>query len=172
MMWVCTTNSLVWMYVALEATTVATALLVCFYWTRAALEASYKYDMLVVAGVCFALFGTVLLYSAAAQHAPGQPALLLTELGRIIPLIPRSVSLLAVAFFIVGFGTKAGLVPFHAWLPDAHSEAPIPISALLSGLVVKVGAYALARTITIFAPHYDAVRSACWPIPRLARLAT
>jgi len=157
MMWVCTTNSLVWMYVALEATTVATALLVCFYWTRAALEASYKYDMLVVAGVCFALFGTVLLYSAAAQYAPGHPALLLTELGRIIPLIPRSVSLLAVAFFIVGFGTKAGLVPFHAWLPDAHSEAPVPISALLSGLVIKVGAYALARTITIFAPHYDAV---------------
>ncbi len=157
MMWVCTTNSLIWMYVALEATTLATALLVCFFWTRASLEAAYKYDMLVVAGVCFALFGTVLLYSAAAQYAPGRPALLLTELGQIIPKIPPSVSLLAVAFFVVGFGTKAGLVPFHAWLPDAHAEAPAPISALLSGLVIKVGAYALARTITIFAPHYNAV---------------
>lgn len=157
MMWVCTTNSLVWMYVALEVTTLATALLVCFYWTRAALEASYKYDMLVVAGVCFALFGTVLLFSAAHQYSPGQKALLLTELGQIIPKIPRSISLLAVAFFVVGFGTKAGLVPFHAWLPDAHSEAPAPISALLSALVIKVGAYALARTITIFAPHYNAV---------------
>jgi len=157
MMWACTTNSMVWMYVALEATTLATALLVCFYWTRAALEAGYKYDMLVVAGFCFALFGTVLLYSAAAQYTPGRPALLLTELGRIIPHIPRSVSLLAVACFVVGFGTKAGLVPFHAWLPDAHSEAPAPISALLSGLVIKVGAYALARTVSIFAPHYSAV---------------
>ena len=157
MMWVCLTNNMIWLYVALEATTLATALLVCFHWSRQGMEASYKYVLLVVTGLCFALFGTVLLYSAAAQYAPGQPALLLTELGRIIPLIPRSVSLLAVAFFIVGFGTKAGLVPFHAWLPDAHSEAPAPISALLSGLVIKVGAYALARTITIFAPHYDAV---------------
>ncbi len=160
MMWVCLTNSMVWMYVAIEGTTLVTALLVCFYWDPRGLEASYKYVLLVVAGVCFALFGTVLLYSAAAQYAPGRPALLLTELGEIIARFPDSaqtVSLLAVAFFVVGFGTKAGLVPFHAWLPDAHAEAPAPISALLSGLVIKVGAYALARTITIFAPHYDAV---------------
>jgi len=157
MMWVCLTNNMIWLYVALEGTTLTTALLVCFYWNREGLEASYKYLILVVAGLCFALFATVLLYSAAGQYAPGRPALLLTELGRIVPNIPRSISLLAVAFFVVGFGTKAGLVPFHAWLPDAHSEAPAPISALLSGLVIKVGAYALARTITIFAPHYNAV---------------
>jgi formate hydrogenlyase subunit 3/multisubunit Na+/H+ antiporter MnhD subunit len=59
--------------------------------------------------------------------------------------------------FVAGFGTKAGLIPFHAWLPDAHAEAPVPVSALLSGVVIKIGAYALARTVTIFAPHYDAV---------------
>jgi len=157
MLWVCLTNNMIWLYVALEGTTLATALLVCFYWKWEGLEASYKYVLLVVTGLCFALFGTVLLYSAAAQYAPGRPALLMTELGRIIPLIPRNIGLLAVAFFVVGFGTKAGLVPFHAWLPDAHGEAPVPISALLSALVIKVGAYALARTITIFAPHYDAV---------------
>lgn len=157
MMWVCLTNNMIWLYVALEGTTLATALLVCFYWNRTGLEASYKYLLLVLTGMMFALFGTVLLYAAAAQYAPGVPALLLTELGRIIPHIPREVSLLAVAFFIVGFGMKAGLVPFHAWLPDAHSEAPAPISALLSALVIKVGAYALARTISIFAPHYSAV---------------
>ncbi len=157
MMWVCLTNNMIWLYVALEGITLATALLVCFYWNREGLEASYKYLILVVTGLCFALFATVLLYSAAGQYAPGLPALMLTELGRIIPKIPRSINLLAVAFFIVGFGTKAGLVPFHAWLPDSHSEAPAPISALLSGLVIKVGAYALARTITIFAPHYNAV---------------
>ncbi len=157
MMWVCLTNNMIWLYVALEATTLATALLVCFYWNKAGLEASYKYVLLVVTGLCFALLGTVLLYSGAAQYAPTRPALLLTELGRIIPHIPPNVCLLAVACFVVGFGTKAGLIPFHAWLPDAHSEAPAPISALLSALVIKVGAYALARTITIFAPHYDAV---------------
>ena len=157
MMWTCLTNNMIWLYVALECTTLATALLVSFNWTREGLEASYKYVLLVVAGLCFALFGTVLLYSAAAEYAPGRPALLLTELGQIIPKIPPSVALLAVAFFVVGFGTKAGLVPFHAWLPDAHSEAPAPISALLSGLVINVGIYALARTVTIFAPHYNAV---------------
>ena len=57
----------------------------------------------------------------------------------------------------VGFATKAGLVPFHAWLPDAHSEAPSPISALLSGLIIKIGAYALTRTVTIFAPTYHTI---------------
>ena len=158
MMWVCLTNNMIWLYLALEATTLATALLVCFYWNHEGLEASYKYLLLVVAGLMFALLGTVLVYAAAAPYAEeGRSALLLTELGRMIPLIPRSVSLLAIACFVVGFGTKAGLVPFHAWLPDAHSEAPAPISALLSGLVIKVGAYALARTVTIFAPHYNVV---------------
>ena len=72
-------------------------------------------------------------------------------------LIPATIALMSVAFMLAGFGTKAGLVPFHAWLPDAHAEAPTPVSAILSGLIINLGAYALARTVTIFAPHYHSI---------------
>jgi formate hydrogenlyase subunit 3/multisubunit Na+/H+ antiporter MnhD subunit len=109
----------------------------------------------VTVGITFALFGCVLVYTAAIPLLQGRAneALLLTSLGKIAHLLEehqRNLVLLTSAFFIVGFGTKAGLVPFHAWLPDAHAEAPAPISALLSGIVIKVGAYALARTLTMF----------------------
>ena len=158
MNWTVTTNNMVMLYVAMEGTTLATALLVAFYRTRASLEAGYKYVLLVVVGITFSLFGIILIYAAAVPHLPsGRSALMLTEVGRIANVIPKNIALLAVAFMTCGFATKAGLVPFHAWLPDAHAEAPSPISALLSGLIIKVGAYALARTVTIFAPHYHAV---------------
>jgi formate hydrogenlyase subunit 3/multisubunit Na+/H+ antiporter MnhD subunit len=160
MNWTCATNNMVMLYVSLEATTLATAFLVTFYWKRESLEAGYKYLMLVSAGVIFSLFGCALIYTAGLPYLSAHDALLLTGIGEIAAKLPpelRSVILLASAFFIAGFGTKAGLVPFHAWLPDAHSEAPAPISALLSGVVIKVGAYALARTVSIFAPTYPAV---------------
>lgn len=64
---------------------------------------------------------------------------------------------MAIGFLVVGFGTKAGLVPFHAWLPDAHSQSPSPVSALLSGVSIKVAAYALARVMTIFYPQYSGI---------------
>ncbi|OGC02573.1 hypothetical protein A2V82_10280 [candidate division KSB1 bacterium RBG_16_48_16] len=158
MNWTVTTNHMVMLYVAMEGTTLATALLVAFYRRKASLEAGYKYVLLVVVGITFALFGIVLIFAAAYPHLKvGSHALLLTELGRIAKLIPKNIALLGIAFMTVGFATKAGLVPFHAWLPDAHSEAPSPISALLSGLIIKIGAYALARTVTIFAPTYHSV---------------
>jgi len=159
MNWTCATNSLVMLWVSLEATTLATAFLVTFYWRRQSLEAGYKYLMLVTVGMTFSLFGCVLVYTAAIPHLGGDAgkALLLTSLGDVVHLIPANIALLAAAFFVVGFGTKAGLVPFHTWLPDAHAEAPAPVSALLSGIVIKVGAYALARTVTMFAPTYPAV---------------
>jgi formate hydrogenlyase subunit 3/multisubunit Na+/H+ antiporter MnhD subunit len=157
MNWTCATNNMIMLFVSLEATTLATAFLVTFYWTRASMEAGYKYLLLVTVGVTVALLGLVLLYSASIPYLPRSRILLLTELGRIATKIPGNIVLLASALIIAGFGTKAGLVPFHAWLPDAHAEAPIPVSALLSGIVIKVGAYALARTITIFAPTFPAV---------------
>ena len=153
----CATNSIIMLFVSLEATTLATAFLVTFYWSRESLEAGYKYLLLVTVGVTFALLGLVLLYSASIPYLPRSRILLLTELGRIGTKIPGNIVLLASALIIAGFGTKAGLVPFHAWLPDAHAEAPIPVSALLSGIVIKVGAYALARTITIFSPAFPAL---------------
>lgn len=155
--WTCATNNMVMLYVAMEATTLATTFLVTYYWNREALEAGYKYLILVTVGIIFALFGLVLIYSASTPYLTESKTLLLTELGKISRNIPSNIVLLASAFLIAGFGTKAGLVPFHAWLPDAHAEAPSPVSALLSGIVIKVGAYALARTITMFAPHYNAI---------------
>ena len=156
MNWTVTTNHLVMLYVAMEASTLATALLVAFYRNRPSLEAGFKYVLLVVVGMTFALFGVVLMFAAAYPHL-GSAGLLISEVGRIAAVIPKNIALLAIAFLTVGFATKAGLVPFHAWLPDAHSEAPAPISALLSGLIIKLGAYALTRTVTIFAPTYHAI---------------
>jgi len=152
MLWATTTNNIILLWVIIEATTLASALLVAFYWNRDALEAGYKYIMLLTVGISFALFGCVLLYSGTAYHAGGQDPLLMTVIAAVGSkgLIPWSIVLLAVSFFIVGFGTKAGMAPFHAWLPDAHAEAPSPVSALLSGVMIKVGIYALIRTIAMF----------------------
>jgi len=157
MNWTCATNNIIMLYVSLEFTTLATVFLVTFHWNKAAMEAGYKYLLLVTVGVIFALLGSVLLYAAATPYLPVSRVLLLTELGTVATKIPTNIVLLAAAFLVVGFGTKAGLVPFHAWLPDAHAEAPAPVSAMLSGIVIKVGAYALARTISVFAPHYETI---------------
>lgn len=159
MNWTCATNNIVMLYVSLEFTTLATAFLVTFYWKRESLEAGYKYLVLVTIGVLFALVGLSLIYCAASglPQMAGRRILLITELGSAAKMMPTSVVLLACALLVAGFGTKAGLVPFHAWLPDAHAEAPEPISALLSGIVIKVGAYGLARTVTVFAPQYPAI---------------
>jgi formate hydrogenlyase subunit 3/multisubunit Na+/H+ antiporter MnhD subunit len=157
MNWTCSTNNIVMLWVSLEATTLAMTFLVTFYWRRESIEAGYKYLLLVAVGVSFALFGCVLVYSAGLAFLPGREALLLSSIREIAHLIPRNLVLLTAAFFIAGFGAKAGLLPFHAWVPDAHSEAPTPVSALLSGVVLKIGAYALARTLTIFAPYYHPI---------------
>ncbi|MCJ7751194.1 MAG: oxidoreductase [Armatimonadetes bacterium] len=157
MLWGCVTNNIIMLYVAVEATTIASGLLVAFYWDRRSLEAGYKYLMLLTVGITFALFASVLLYAAATPYLPGVNAMLISELRGVASLIPRSVAVFVVAFLVVGFGTKAGIAPFHPWLPDAHAEAPSPVSALLSGVMIKMAAYALARTITIFFPVYDAL---------------
>lgn len=151
MNWTVTTNHLILLYVAMEASTLASALLVAFYRKKASLEAGYKYVLLVIVGMTFSLLGMVLLFSAA-QPLLGANALLLTHMGQVARLVPKNVALVGVGLMTVGFATKAGVVPFHAWLPDAHSEAPTPVSALLSGLIIKLGAYGLARTVTLFAP--------------------
>jgi formate hydrogenlyase subunit 3/multisubunit Na+/H+ antiporter MnhD subunit len=153
----CVTNNVVMLYVAIEATTIFSGLLVAFYWDRRALEAGYKYLMLLTVGITFALFASVLLYASATPYLGGTNAMLLSELQGVAAFIPRSVAIFVVALFVVGFGTKAGIAPFHPWLPDAHAEAPSPVSALLSGVMIKMAAYALARTITIFFPEYPAL---------------
>lgn len=154
MAWAAVTNNIIMLYVAVEATTLTSGLLVAFFWDRRALEAGYKYLMLLTIGITFALFGCVVVYAAAAETGGlgGREALLISEVRGVAELIPHRTALLAVALLVVGFGTKAGLAPFHPWLPDAHAEAPTPVSVLLSGVMIKVAVYALARTVSIFFP--------------------
>ncbi|TAM47657.1 MAG: oxidoreductase [Acidobacteria bacterium] len=156
MVWGCVTNNIVMLYVAVEATTLTSGLLVAFHWDKRGLEAGYKYLMLLTIGITFALFGCVLVYAAAAatNRLTGGQALLISEVRGVAHLIPPATALIAVAFLVVGFGTKAGIAPFHPWLPDAHAEAPTPISVLLSGVMIKMAVYALARTVSIFYPRW------------------
>jgi len=150
MNWACVINSLIMLYVSLEGTTLTTVYLVAYDWEKKSIEAGFKYLLLISVGMIFSLFAGILLYCVSSSG----PALFLSKLGGRVPEIPRTIALVSCGLFIAGFGTKAGLMPFHAWLPDAHAEAPAPISALLSGVIIKMGAYALVRTVVVFAPQY------------------
>jgi hydrogenase-4 component F len=159
MAWVAVTNNVVMLWIAVEATTLTTGLLVAFFWDRRALEAGYKYLMLLTVGITFALFGCVVIYAAAAAtgELTGREALMISRVAEVIHLIPERTALLAVGMLIIGFGMKAGLAPFHTWLPDAHAEAPTPVSVLLSGVMIKAALYALARTVSLFFPSIPAL---------------
>ena len=140
------TNNLGILWVAMEAATLTTVLLVALYRTPASLEAAWKYFILCGVGIAQALFGTILIYFAAervigAEHG----ALLWTNLDAVKTQLEPTVLSLAFVFLIVGYGTKTGLVPLHNWLPDAHAEGPTPVSAVLSGLLLNVALYAIIR---------------------------
>jgi hydrogenase-4 component F len=142
-----TTNNLGLMWVAMEAATLSTVLLVTLYRTPASLEAGWKYFILCGVGIAQALFGTILLYFAAERvlGAEGVGALLWTHLNIVKAQLEPAVLSLAFVFLLVGYGTKVGLAPLHNWLPDAHAEGPTPISAVLSGLLLNVAMYAVVR---------------------------
>jgi hydrogenase-4 component F len=142
-----TTNNLGLMWVAMEAATLSTVLLVTLYRTPASLEAGWKYFILCGVGIAQALFGTILLYFAAEKvlGSEGVSALLWTHLNGVKGQLEPSVLSLAFVFLLVGYGTKVGLAPLHNWLPDAHAEGPTPISAVLSGLLLNVAIYAVVR---------------------------
>jgi len=140
------TNNMGILWVALEAATLTTVLLVSLYRTPASLEAAWKYFILCGVGIAQALFGTILLYFAAERLlGPEGGALLWTELNAVKGQLEPTVLSLAFVFLLVGYGTKVGLVPLHNWLPDAHAEGPTPVSAVLSGLLLNVALYAVVR---------------------------
>ena len=141
------TNTMGILWVAMEAATLSTVLLVSLYRTAASLEAAWKYFILCGVGIAQALFGTILLYSAAEQAlgGSGMSALLWTHLDAIKGELEPTVLLIAFVFLLVGYGTKVGLAPLHNWLPDAHAEGPTPVSAVLSGLLLNVALYAVIR---------------------------
>jgi len=151
---VCLSANLGLMWIMMEGTTLASALLVGFYNTEGAVEAGWKYLIVCTVGIAFALFGTIVLYLAAVKAGMNPASALdwvsLMDAAPRIGFDPHLVKL-AFVFVIVGYGTKIGFVPMHSWLPDAHAEAPTPISALLSAVLLNCAMYALMR--------YDAIVS-------------
>ena len=139
-------NNLGVIWFALEGATLATVLLVSLYRTPESVEAAWKYFILCGVGIAQALFGTVLLYLAASRLGLSSDEALLWSVlySRAADLEP-AIMAIAFIFLLVGYGTKIGLVPLHNWLPDAHSEGPTPISAVLSGLLLNVALYAVVR---------------------------
>jgi hydrogenase-4 component F len=147
-------NNIGLMWVGVEVATLSTVMMVGIYRTHEAIEAAWKYFILGSVGIGLAFFGTILIY-LTAQEVLGEGVdamswdLLAKNAGRFDP---RMMSL-AFVFLLVGYGTKVGLAPFHAWLPDAHAEGPTPISAVLSGLLLNVALYALLRFKMVLAAN-------------------
>jgi hydrogenase-4 component F len=142
-----TSNNMGIIWVAMEAATLTTVLLVSLYRTPASIEAAWKYFILCGVGIALALFGTILLYFAAERVlGEGGTALLWTHLNEVKGGLEPTVLKLAFVFLLVGYGTKIGLVPLHSWLPDAHAEGPTPVSAVLSGLLLNVALCAVMRS--------------------------
>ncbi|HHY28559.1 MAG TPA: hydrogenase 4 subunit F [Desulfitobacterium dehalogenans] len=146
MLWVVSTPNLGLLWVGIEGTTLATALLVGFYREKAAVEAAWKYIVLCTVGISFALLGTMILYAASGRVNDYSLAALDWRclVGMASQLDPALVKLGCV-FAFIGYGAKVGFVPMHPWLPDAHSQAPSPVSALLSGVLLNCALYAILR---------------------------
>jgi hydrogenase-4 component F len=145
-----TSNNIVMMWVAIEATTLGSAFLVGIYGDKSALEAAWKYVVICTVGVAFGLYGTVLVYANGnAVLAEPNGAVLWTMLADHASSLDPTLMKMAFVFALVGFGTKAGLFPMHGWLPDAYSAAPSPISGLLSGALSKCALFAIIRYYVI-----------------------
>jgi hydrogenase-4 component F len=140
-------NNIGLMWVAVELATLTTVLMVGIYRTPRRLEAAWKYFILGSVGIALALFGTILVYLAARPViGEGMDAMVWTNVLDHAPAgFDPSLLNIAFIFLLLGYGTKVGLAPLHAWLPDAHAEGPTPISAVLSGLLLNVALYALLR---------------------------
>src|SRR5579862_4022467 len=139
-------NNIGVMWVAIELATLTTVMMVGIYRTHEALEAAWKYFILGSVGIALALFGTILIYMAARPAVgEGLDAMVWTTLIKHAGAFDSALLNVAFVFLLLGYGTKVGLAPLHAWLPDAHAEGPTPISAVLSGLLLNVALYALLR---------------------------
>jgi hydrogenase-4 component F len=153
-------NNIGLMWVAVELATLTTVLMVGIYRTHEALEAAWKYFILGSVGIAFALFGTILVYMAARPViGEGADAMVWTTLIKNAGSFSPELLNVAFVFLLLGYGTKVGLAPLHAWLPDAHAEGPTPISAVLSGLLLNVALYALLRFKMLLAVNLSALAS-------------
>ena len=160
-------NNIGLMWVAIEMATLTTVAMVGIYRTPAAIEAAWKYFILGSVGIALALFGTILVYMAARPVVgEGVGGMVWTTLIARVGEFEPALLNLAFVFLLLGYGTKVGLAPLHAWLPDAHAEGPTPISAVLSGLLLNVALYAVLR----FKLLLDANANAIAPGPLMATL--
>lgn len=151
-------NNIGLMWVAIELATLTTVLMVGIYRTREAIEAAWKYFILGSVGIALALFGTILVYMAATPVVgEGLDGMLWTVLIKRVPAFDPALLNVAFVFLLLGYGTKVGLAPLHAWLPDAHAEGPTPISAVLSGLLLNVALYAVLRFKMLLAANSAAI---------------
>jgi hydrogenase-4 component F len=160
-------NNIGLMWVAIEMATLTTVLMVGIYRTPEAIEAAWKYFILGSVGIALALFGTILIYMAARPAVgEGMDGMIWTVLVRRVSAFDPALLNVAFIFLMLGYGTKVGLVPLHAWLPDAHAEGPTPISAVLSGLLLNVALYAVLRFKLLLAANPGAIA----PGPLMATL--
>lgn len=137
-------NNLGMLWIAIEITTLVSAFLVGFYNTKKSVEAAWKYIIICSAGIIFALLGTI-LFSYAFSQAGMHKSLNWTDAMLLARTFNGNIIKVAFIFIVIGYGTKAGLAPMHTWLPDAHSQAVAPVSALLSGVLLKMAIYAILR---------------------------
>jgi hydrogenase-4 component F len=160
-------NNIGLMWVAIEVATLTTVVMVGIYRTHQALEAAWKYFILGSVGIALALFGTILIYMAARPIVgEGLNGMVWTVLIQHVAQFDPALLNLAFVFLLLGYGTKVGLAPLHAWLPDAHAEGPTPISAVLSGLLLNVALYAVLRFKLLMAANSGAIA----PGPLMATL--
>ncbi|NKC32613.1 proton-conducting transporter transmembrane domain-containing protein [Falsiroseomonas selenitidurans] len=146
------------MWVAIEIATLSSVLMVAVHGTPSAIEAAWKFFVLCGVGIALALFGTILLYLAAQPLVgQGDPGLSWGALRAVAAHCDPGILSLAFVFLLVGYGTKAGLVPLHAWLPDAEAEGPLPMSAVLSGLLLNAALLAVLRAKAVVGLHPGAL---------------
>jgi hydrogenase-4 component F len=151
-------NNIGLMWVAIEIATLTTVMMVGIYRTHEALEAAWKYFILGSVGIALALFGTILVYVAAQPViGEGTDSMVWTTLIARAGAFDPALLNVAFVFLLLGYGTKVGLAPLHAWLPDAHAEGPTPISAVLSGLLLNVALYAVLRFKMLMTANAGAV---------------
>jgi hydrogenase-4 component F len=151
-------NNIGVMWVAIEMATLTTVLMVGIYRTHEAIEAAWKYFILGSVGIALALFGTILIYMAARPVVgEGSDGMVWTILIAHASTFDPALLNVAFVFLLLGYGTKVGLAPLHAWLPDAHAEGPTPISAVLSGLLLNVALYAVLRFKLLLAANPGAL---------------
>ena len=139
------------LWIAMEGTTITSAVLIGYHGHHHGLEAAWKYIIVTTIGISFGLFGTVIIYAAASNVMGVASSMSWSAIMHVAPRLDPGIVRIGFIFAMVGYGTKAGLAPMHLWLPDAHSQAPTPVSALLSGVLIKCALLAIIRFQTIAA---------------------